>query len=82
MSDKRAMTPFLSYGGIGGGEEVLFQGRSDQNPGHCSSKWAIVRNPLKLDSPVKKVFGSAFQDGTFVKVSSKSNHFYFLTNQI
>ena len=82
MSDKGAMTPFSSYGGIREGENVIFQGRSDQNPGHCSSKWAIVLNPLKLDSPVKKVFGSSFQDGTFVKVSSKSNHFYFLTDQI
>ena len=82
MSDKGAMTPFSSYGGIREGKKVLFQGRSDQNPGHCSSKWAIVRNPLKLDCSVKKVMRSAFQDATFVKVSSKSNHFYFLTDQI
>ena len=55
VSDKGAMTQFSNYGGIREEKRMLFQGRSDQNPGHCFSKWAIVRNPLKLDSPVKKV---------------------------
>ena len=49
---------------------------------HTSSNQGIERKALMIDNPDKKVLWSAFQDATFVKISGKSEHFYFSVDQI
>ena len=46
-------------------------------PWHPLRKQVVSRKPLKLDIPGRKVLCSAFQDATSVKISTKSEHFYF-----
>ena len=43
---------------------------------NACSKRAVSPKLLKLDIRSKKVFWSAFQDATFVKISSKSENFW------
>ena len=47
-----------------------------------SGKSAIIGNHSELDDSVKKKLWSPFHYATFVKVSSKSDHFYFLAQWI
>ena len=45
-------------------------------PGYSHTKRAVIAKLLDLDICCKKDFWSAFQDATFVKISSKSENFY------
>ena len=65
-----------------GGSWGSGEAKSSISGRQSSSKSAIIGNPLELDVSVKKKLWSPFHYATFVKISSKSDHFYFFAQWI
>ena len=73
-----AIINFSKKLGFREGKWLFCQISQDNSP----TKRAVIAKLLDLDIRCKKVFWSAYQDATFVKISCKSEHFYFWGDQI